>query len=1113
VEKREVNILNNEEEQLSRHLGFLEVWQKDKKYIGLIDCGANVNCIGEKLCKNLELRQLRWSKSRVSGIGGGTKTTGTVEIEFTLPTGDSVIQQFLIMKGLNTGILFGLPFLCEINAEIKIQQGILKTKFGIIEISYGYALPNANDVSNWCKGEGFVGHMCEVMDSAINDMDETKKIMDSALQDRFNQADLTKEQKVKVAKLMMEFQDLWKEKRRGAAVTTRHRIELTTTRPLATRARRFTAEQQKVIEHEILEMEAAGVIEDSHSPYSSDIVLVRKTTGEWRVCIDFRLLNQFTVDDKFPLPPIQDLIRSIRESSCFVTLDLRMGYWQIPMHDNSKKYTAFRTARGLKQFLVMPFGLKTAPATFQRLMNELFGDMFWNGVLVYLDDILIHGNSFEEVYDRLTEVLKRLRGANLTLRLDKCDLFLRQIKYLGFIVGEGVLKPNPKKVEALRNAKIPTNVHEVRSLLGLAGFYRQFIDHYAIKAEPLTRLLRKSQKFYWGKEQAKSMNALLEGLIDKVLANPAIDEKLKLETDASDIAVGAILSCSKDGVHWRPVEFMSKVLNDTQRRWPVHEREAYAIVAALNKFDCYLRGRHFEIITDNSSLQWMAKATTGKISRWAARMAEYSPIIKHKSGKLMEHVDFLSRYVSPPEECLADRMTVWAVSEAINSSVPTVLDVIEAQKLQPPKWGKGFASRDGIIFFRSKYYVPPSLRSRVISAGHTINPLVHNGMRKTKAVIKRVFCWPRMDDEIGNYIRGCLSCQRVRPGIESLQGLIKHHNVQSAFEKVYIDIWSVTVNSDVHHCLTMIDSLTRWVEVREIVDETSESVASAFFITWIARFGVPKDVVSDRGPAFISEVFEKLCQKLGCEYIRSTPMHPEGNAVIETFHRRLNCGLSLLLQKNSPNVSFEEAIALILMGYRANLHEGIDNSPAYLTYGIDLRPAEERDWRFIRNAAERDRLRSLSLTRFEIMAKCHERAERLEKAGLARRSVIEVGDLVLMSTSAKETWRLHVYDGSVKLQPKWSLPYRVIRVTPDGQSAIIKNLVSFAKRELPLRQSHIRKLRFISPPQDEQQRQEWEQILSTEKFQDVQDPAVRRKFLNQFWEEVGASSSKRVRIE
>ena len=1063
-----------------------------------------MNCIGAEAADLVRGQWVTKRDSRVEGIGGVATAKGTVRVRFVLPTTDPVEQEFVVIEELQTAIILGLPFLREVRAVVDCANGWLDTKFGRIELVASLAIGGAHHVTD----EEFVGALGAV------DHEGDRPDAESALKNRMKDTNLNAEELEAVKNLMLEFRDLWESERRGATTHTQHDILLDTARPIFTRPRRFTDEQQKVIIEETRAMLDAGVIEESTSPYASDVVLVRKPTGAWRFCIDFRRINDRTIKDKYPLPPIQDLIRAIRESRYFVALDLRSGYWQILLADTAKPVTAFRTPRGLFQFRVMPFGLTNAPATFQRMMDEILGDMYWRGILVYLDDVLVHAKTFGEALNNLRVVLERLRAADLTLNLDKCDFFPRAIKYLGYIVEEGAIRPNPKKIEALRNAKIPTNVSEVRSLLGLAGFYRQFIPHYSAKAEPLTRLTKKDIPFAWTDEQTRAVAALLEGLEEQVLANPEVEERFKLETDASDTGIGAVLSCSKDGVHWRPVEFMSKKLSEVQQRWPVHEREAWAIIAALEKFDCYLRGRQFDVFTDNSSLQWMKQASRGKIARWAARLAEYDMTIYHVSGTRMAHVDFLSRYVNEPEEGLAERMTVWMGATAEDDGVPTLEEVKEAQRQQPPLWTKGFAARDGVVFYRGKMYVPPALRNRVLHACHTLNPVVHPGMRKTKATACRVFRWPGMDKDITDYVRSCLTCQRVRPGIERLQGMLQRHDVQGAFEKIYMDVWSVEYRGVKHKCLTMIDSLTRWVEVSEIKNETAEEIARAAFREWVSRFGVPAVLVTDRGPAFTSDVFRQWCKTLGVRHVRTTPRHPEGNAPIESFHRNLNRAIARHTVTGLLTLGFEELISLTLMGYRATLHTQLDDSPSFLAHGVDMRPAVQQDWRFIQRVGERQRVRNLMCTRLDVMARCHERGQQIVRASRYSNRAVGLGDLVLLRLHPDEAPALAFHDSSRKVRPTWSLPHRVVKVADSGQSATVRNLVTFGTRQVLLRDAHIHDLRVISPPRDDSQRQQWEEAIAAERFQDVHDPAVRTEWFDRFWrtiEEPQVEDRKRAR--
>ncbi|EZG42706.1 putative Gag-pol polyprotein [Gregarina niphandrodes] len=293
------------------------------------------------------------------------------------------------------------------------------------------------------------------------------------------------------------------------------------------------------------------------------------------------------------------------------------------------------------------------------MVENLFGDLYWNGVLVYLDDILIHAATLEEVFAKLEEVLKRLRASGLKLRLSKCSFLPEQVEYLGHTITEGRIAPQPRKVEAIDALQPPRDIKGLRQALGMAGYYRNFIPNYAEVTQPLTKLMRRTEPYAWGKEQQQAFDAVKEGLKDAALCNDYASGELVIETDASDYAVAGILSCKKDGME-TPVEYMSRTLSEVEVRWPTREKEAYAIVVALQKFDAYVRGRRTTVYTDHKSLEWMFQAKKGKIARWATLLQKYDLDIVHKNETQIAHVDALSR-LARDAVTVEDRMTCMAV--------------------------------------------------------------------------------------------------------------------------------------------------------------------------------------------------------------------------------------------------------------------------------------------------------------------------------------------------------------------------------------------------------------------------------------------------------------------
>ena len=477
-----------------------------------------MNVASSDICPDLVCQESR-NTLRLRGVNGASLGDSTVvEAPLTLEDGLEVTAQLCVVPGTKT-ILLGMPFLLDAEAMLDLRDGCARL--------YG----------RWYTLDLLGGSKIRVVQLEVSQqIDEICK-----------KAALDQGYKLKLRQLLVAFQSLWTSTNLTQTSICKHGIEVTTKRPICCRSRRYTPDQAKIISEEVGKMLQDGIIRRSKSPYASGIVLVKKKTGEWRFCIDFRPLNEVTVRDQHPLPRIKDLLLAIQGSRYFVALDLRAGYWQIAMEEEDIPKTAFRSPEGLFEFVRMPFGLVNAPATFQRMMEVILGDLRWDGVLIYLDDVLIHAESPEIVLEKLAEVFKRLQQANLSLRLDKCEFFPKEIKYLGYLLGEGLIKPLEKKVQALDDFEVPRDVKGVRRLIGMTSYYRAFIPDFAKKVAPLNLMLKKGAQFSWGPDQEAAYRAVLKDLKEAVLHLPLEGDAFVLETDASDQAIGAILSIRRDG--------------------------------------------------------------------------------------------------------------------------------------------------------------------------------------------------------------------------------------------------------------------------------------------------------------------------------------------------------------------------------------------------------------------------------------------------------------------------------------------------------------------------------------------------------------------------------------
>ena len=432
----------------------------------------------------------------------------------------------------------------------------------------------------------------------------------------------------------------------GCTNVMKHEIKLKDTRPVKSRPYPIPYSVQDEIDKEIQQMLDLGIIEQSDSPYATPILVVRKKDGTNRVCLDFRKINKLTVFDAEPMPDQTDIMTKVSSSKYFSKIDLSRGYWQIPLQDESKPVTAFQTSKGLMQFRVLPFGLINASASFNRLMRGLFKDV--KNVESFVDDILIHTSDWKHHLEVLDQVFHILSRAGLTARPSKCEIGNYTIEYLGHVIGEGVSKPVHDKVAAVSEMRIPVTKKEVRSFLGMAGYYRQYIPDYSTIAAPLTDLTKKSvpNKVTWAPVHQKSFDKLKSMLSSQpVLRLVDMTKTFSLQTDASDVGVGgALLQLDEDGERW-PVAYASRKLKGAEINYSVIEKECLAIVWCIKKFYRYLYGKHFCLETDHQPLKYLQTATqlSGRLMRWSIYLQQFNFTVCSIKGSENVGADCLSR--------------------------------------------------------------------------------------------------------------------------------------------------------------------------------------------------------------------------------------------------------------------------------------------------------------------------------------------------------------------------------------------------------------------------------------------------------------------------------------
>ena len=444
----------------------------------------------------------------------------------------------------------------------------------------------------------------------------------------------------------------------GQVLTTtnavKHNIVTTSDKPVYSKIYRYPKAHEKEIETQMKDMLVQGIIRPSKSPYNSPLWIVPKKLDnegkrKWRIVIDYRNLNNITVEDKFPMPNIDSLFDKLGRAQYFSTIDLAKGFHQIRMEERDIQKTAFSTPMGHYEFIRMPFGLKNAPATFQRMMNHVLSDYINKICVIYMDDILVFSSSLDEHLNSLTKIFSVLNEYNLKVQMNKCNFLARETQFLGHIVTPDGLKPCPSKIEVINKVPIPSTVKQIKSFLGLTGYYRKFIKNYSSVAGPIIKYLKKDVKINVNDPSYIEAFQKLKRIITNppILSYPDFNKKFVLTTDASNVALGAVLSqCGK------PICYASRTLNNHEKNYSTIERELLAIVWAAKYFRPYLFGNKFLVNTDHQPLKWLAslKEPNSRLSRWKIMLAEYEFDIEYVKGKDNKVADFLSRLESDNKE-------------------------------------------------------------------------------------------------------------------------------------------------------------------------------------------------------------------------------------------------------------------------------------------------------------------------------------------------------------------------------------------------------------------------------------------------------------------------------
>ncbi|UYV80769.1 hypothetical protein LAZ67_19001675 [Cordylochernes scorpioides] len=830
-------------------------------------------------------------------------------------------------------------------------------------------------------------------------------------------------------------------------IITKHRINTGDAKPSKKMPYRVSPSERKVIQEEVDRMMEMGVVQPSESPWASPVVLVRKKDGSVRFCVDYRGLNKMTKKDVYPLPRVDDALDCLKGANIYSTIDLKASYWQIGIDEADREKTAFITPDGLFEFKVMPFGLCNAPATFERMMDNLLKGLRWTICLCYLDDVVIFADNFPDHLRRLEVVLNCFKRAGLKLNPGKCSFGASNIKILGHQVDKDGIRPDDDKIKAVSQFPIPKNLQQLRSFLGLSSYYRRFIKNYADIARPLNSLLSKGTKFQWNTDQERAFQKLKNALTSKpVLGHFDDDAPTELHTDASGYGIGAVLA-QKQGNGEKVIAYASRTLLKSEKNYSTTERECLAIVWAIGKFRPYLFGRPFKVITDHHSLCWLTnlKDPAGRLARWALRLQEYDVSIVYKTGRMHKDADCLSRNpIENTEKVFNDDIpTLFLLSDISKEQEkdPYITGIIkEISQPSPAKKDNKFGVVNGILY-RKNYdptglplllVIPRHLRMEILGDLHDAPTAGHLGFAKTYDRIRRRFYWPGMYRSVRRYVGHCQDCQRRKSVPQLPPGYLRPiPPPDRPFQKVGIDLLGRFPISQGKKKWIVVctDYLTKYAVTQSLGSGGAQEIAKFLLEEVILKHGAPREIVMDRGRNFQSRLIQELTKNCHIKKKTTTAYHPQTNGLTERLNRTIADMLSMYMDLDQKN--WDEMLPFITFAYNTARQVSTGFTPFFLVHGREAETTLDTIFPYS-SASEGEEFIQLVASRAEEarqIARHHifkaQETNKLNYDARHKGKVYQPGDLVWIFTPIRRVGL------SEKLLKRYFGPYKVIKKISD----------------------------------------------------------------------------------
>src|SRR5882757_4404250 len=953
---------------------YLSGWNRTVRVAAMVDSGATVLFLDRKYADHQRIRLIPLERPiSLYNIDGTLNEAGSIthKARLNLKVGSEIHQHdFYVTQIGPEKVILGLPWLRMRNPSIDWQKGELRLNSNSrdaapeeCEIEVTHIAANRQE-----RRQLLAEKVLETTDEEVYCLAGftlSQKIAEQQIQ---NKPKLTFEQMV--PEHYRDFSKVFSEEESQRLPKHQpwdHAIELEpdAVRHWKVKTYPMSPKEQDELDKFLKEHVTKGYLVPSVSPMASPVFFIKKKDGKLRLVQDYRRLNKITIKNRYPLPLAADIINRLSGANYFTKFDVRWGYHNIRIQKGDEWKGAIVTNRGLFEPKVMYFGMTNSPATFQSLMNSVFADLIaMSEVAVYMDDILIYSADLKHHRKIVREVLSRLQQYDLYLKPEKCEFEKQEMEYLGMIVRPGEVQMDPGKVAAVRDWAVPMSIREVRAFVGFANFYRRYIKGFSEIARPLHDLTKKDVSFFWHKEQQFAFEEIIrmfcEAPILKVY-DPSYPTRV--EVDASGFATGGILTQKHLDGHWYPVAYRSQSMSKEERNYQIYDREMLGLIRALEDWRHFLEGISFEVITDHKNMEWWTtmRDLNRRQARWALYLSRFSFTVTYKKGELMQ-ADALSRFsqdhVSDREDnrqiqvlqatyFLAAahshfRPEVDSLGDRIRLASQREAEVIEGlksiDKTAPKALTNGTAmweEDDGFVYDKGKLYVPNdrALRREVVKSCHDSVTTGHPGKNGTIELVSRFYWWPRMGGFITAYVDGCDKCQRYRKDTHPTVPLQPNEVPEGPWQLVGVDlIGPLPLSRGKDMILNIVDHYTKQIHLFPVTSQiTADGVASIFFEQVFPLHGIPKKIISDRGPQFAARSMCALYKRLGIDAGLTTAYHPQANGQVERKNQEVEVYLRMFISKRQDDWMDLLPTAEFVINSRLNSATG--TTPFELLYG------------------------------------------------------------------------------------------------------------------------------------------------------------------------------------